>query len=166
MKALIVLLLGTLSIHANAETQCKLRTPVTVIKWTGVCTDGYANDVGELEYQFETKPGIVNTIFTYGKVHQGVPTGLHLSRHRTSQSTGFSVYFTDGWVELINVLVASTPSNQHLPLSERPWVDQTSKLPDPSITYQEALNKIILFIAQKNEPSIEFEQYRAYLEGK
>ena len=168
MRGLIFLLFGLMSLNAFADSSCKLKTPVTFISWTGVCSDGYVDGIGELTYQFSQGQGKVAKVKTFGKVNQGIPSGLHLSIEAVSPNTGFNTYFTNGALKLIGVLVASTPENQHLPLSKRLWggsVDLSFSHNDV-ITYDEALNKIKTFISQKGEPSIDFELYKAYLEGR
>lgn len=166
MKVLIFLLLNLMSISTYANSDCKLKTPVTFISWTGVCSDGYVDGIGELAYQFSNSEGKLTRIQTFGKVNQGIPTGLHSSTADPAPTTQFSTYFTNGGLEQTGVLVASDSSNQQLPLSKRYWGAKANDGENKSITYEDALNKIKTYIAHRNQPSIDFEIFKAYLEGR
>ena len=166
MRGVIFLLFGLMSLNAFADSSCKLKTPVTFISWTGVCSDGYVDGIGELSYQFSQGQGEVTKVKTFGKVNQGIPSGLHLAIEAGSPTVGFNSYFTNGALEMIGVLVASNSSNQQLPLSKRFWGVKVDSSHNDVITYEEALNKIKTFISQKGEPSIDFEVFKAYLEGR
>lgn len=167
MKTLIFILMGLMSISAYADSNCKLKTPVTVISWTGVCSDGYIDGIGELAYQFSNTKGELTRIQTFGKVNQGMPTGLHSSAADPSPTTQFSTYYTNnGSLKQTGILVASDSSNQHLPLSKRFWGAEANDGNNESITYELALNKMKAYIEERNEPSIDFEVFKAYLEGR
>ncbi len=102
---------------------------------------------------------------TFGKVNQGVPSGLHLTIEGKSPNIRFNTYFTNGALDLTGVMVATGTDNQHLPLNKRLWaVDDGSDNNEPT-TYEVALNKIKTYISQKSEPSIDFDVFKAYLEA-
>ena len=130
------------------------------------CKDGYANGIGLLSYKFKSQ-----NLETFGKMDNGKSTGLHLLIfYEGNQTYRFVKYYIDGEESDIGPVIITGTDNMHLPLHQRLWVDGNAESDKnnkkPVITYEKALIEIKAYIAKRNEPSIDFEVFKAYLEGR
>ncbi len=164
MRTIIFTLLCVMSVSSYADSNCKTLSDDAnaLISWSGTCENGLANGIGELVYR-PKKP-----IKTFGMVKKGNITGLHLAEE---QGFGYVhlVYFNEqnGNAELIGPFYESKGA---LAPQIQKWADFNGKLDSqknkPLMTYEEVLNRLKTFVAQKNEASVDFEIFKAYLEGR
>ena len=160
IKTFIFVLLCFVSIHTYADVNCKFKITDPIIDWTGGCENGLASGIGELTY---TREGI--KVVTFGKFQDGHATGLQLSIYN---NLAFIAYWTRSKFNKIGPAY-SIEDLSNLPPMKRRWAD--SNAPpisniQPDISYEEALNQTKIYIAQKSDPSIDFEVFKAYLEGR
>ena len=67
-------------------------------------------------------------------------------------------------------MIVTGSDNINSPFHQRLWIDANAEADinnkQPVITYEKALSDIKAYMAQRNEPSINFEVFKAYLEGR
>jgi len=167
MRKLIFFIMMLISLNAYSASNCSVKGyDVQEVNWTGECKDGIANGIGLLSYKYE----MVSKEY-FGKMNNGRFTGLQLWTNDTEkQIFRFVKYFKDGKESYIGPAIITGSDNINLPLHQRLWIDSNAE-PDknnnqPIITYEKALSDIKAYIAQRNEPSIDFEVFKAYLEGR
>lgn len=150
------------STSAFANSTCKILTDDAnaAISWSGNCDNGIADGIGELVYR-PAKP-----IKTFGFVSKGNITGLHLAEEL---GFGFAhvIYFSEnGEAQLIGPMYES--KSKSLPQFQQ-WQNFNGKKDSsnkkPTMTYEEVLNSIKSFMAQKSDMSIDFPTFKAHLEG-
>jgi hypothetical protein len=163
MKRLIVLCISLLSIGAYADSNCGAKYVTdSNAKWTGECVNGQAHGIGLLSFTYNNK-----THETFGKFINGNWTGLHLY---TNGVYKFVKYYKNSVESIVGPAIVTGNDNINLPLYKRLWADGNAE-PDannkqPVISYEKALSDIQAYIAQRNEPSVDFEIFKAYLEGR
>lgn len=164
-QASFIILASLLSLSTYANENCKLYAEE--LSWSGACENGYANGVGELSYK---QPNQGDTVKTFGKVSDGVITGLHLTVMSTYPDYLYSTFYIKGSPKHLGPTIVTVPDSKNLPIYKRAWTninsqaDAKGNLPD--ISYDEALNLIKTYLTQASDPSMSFEIFKAYLEGR
>lgn len=172
MKTFIILLMAAISPTVYADSNCKIlrEDDVPAISWNEPCLNGLADGVGELVYRPE-KP-----IKTFGLVRKGIITGLHITTE--NRLDHYVVYFRDrgSIVKFVGPAYFINKIDPNLVPQNTQWADANKPL-DPNskgqagaayqaISYEKVLSDIKAYIAQGNEPSVSFEVFKAYLEGR
>lgn len=165
MKNLIVLFISFVSLGAHAGSTCLHRlVPEVKTNWTGECVGGYTQGVGLMT--FINGDGIPQEVF--GKMKNGRFTGLQLYTADTSKTKLHT--FVRYSSTTMGPFAVTLPDNSHLPWSQRIWSDSNANTDannnQPVISYEKSLSDIKAYIAQRNEPSVDFEIFKAYLEGR
>lgn len=169
-----------LSLNAHSASNCGVKNVNGIkdlnlqdVNWTGECKDGYANGIGLLSFKFQYENKMLSQE-NFGKMDNGKFTGLHLWCSNTEKQTyRFVKYYKNGYENIVGPVIVTAADNINLPLHQRVWSDANAE-PDinnkqPIISYEKALNDIKAYIAQRNEPnipSVDFEVFKAYLEGR
>ena len=171
MRALVFFIVMSISFNVHSATNCGVKGfNLQDVNWTGECKNGYANGIGLLSFKFQYENEMISQE-NFGKIDNGKFTGLHLWTSDTEKQTyRFVKYYKDGKESFIGPVIVTAADNINLPLHQRLWSDSNAE-PDksnkqPIISYEKALNDIKAYVAQRNEPSIDFEIFKAYLEGR
>lgn len=180
MRTLAYFIILLISLNAHSASNCGVKNVNGVkdinlqdVNWSGECKDGYANGIGLLSFKFQYKNELLSQE-NFGKMDNGIFTGLHLWCSNTENQTyRFVKYYNKGYENIIGPVIVTAADNNHLPLHQRLWSDANAE-PDknnkqPIISYEKALSDIKAYITQRNEPnipSVDFEVFKAYLEGR
>ena len=149
---------GLVSFNAYADSTCIARfEPEITVNWTGECVGGYVHGVGLM--RFINSSGISRE--TFGRMNNGRFTGLQLY---TSDTAASNIYT---YVRYSNTTIAPAvvidAKKAYLPFSQRIWYDSKAEPVNneqPVISYEKALSDIKAYIAQRNEPSVDFEVFK------
>lgn len=166
-----MILASLLSFNVHANTNCGVKLTLQDVSWTGECKDGYANGIGLFSYKYMNKNNKLIAQETFGKIIDGKFTGLHLVTPDTEKPVyRFVKYYKNGYESAVGPTIVTGTDNMNLLLHQRTWADVNAE-PDennkqPVISYEKALTDIKIYIAQRNEPSVDFEVFKAYLEGR
>lgn len=161
MRALVFLFMTALSTSTNADVNCKFMITDPIIDWTGTCENGLASGIGELTY---TREG--NKVVTFGKFKEGHATGIHLSKHN---NIAFIAYWIRSKFNTIGPAYDASRNMTNLPPMKMRWADSNASPVSgiqPDISYEQVISEAKSYVKQKSEPSIDFEIFKAYLEGK